>query len=452
MAIRSPVQIHNFWGATFADAAALPNKGGAPLSANEFKLEAGDFAYVVLDTTFYICTSPGGVSATPPATWIPLSTGGGSALDRFAPKHLVGFAPSGDPGTDFSANGFYYWADDGSGNGIRAALLAAASNVPGDVWIRPGTYNLTPEDTALVIPPKTRVQGAGATTVIQKSVIAPEPDASTLTIFTMRDNAELRDVYLAQTLFDAQDPYLFAGSGVVETVPYTVGDTSVFPSVHVERVSVNVNDGLNFAHSANAVYVGAGCSLEADRCSVALTGTGQPDEFTNVLGGWRIDGDVLETSRMSLDACTVSGGDIGVVALFLNSGCSLSVDQCHVSQFGYAGISTASGDIAVTGGTQVVSTNTSVGIACSDGEQLPAKVLINARVSVPNAEEDGSVGMKLAVTSGQVFGSHVEGSFGIISGGSGLGVAIGFNSVISQPGQQISAQLVDEVAHNILTT
>ena len=89
MAIRSPVLFHNFWGATFADATALPNTAGAPLSANEFKLEAGDFAYVVLGTTFYICTSPGGVSATPPATWIPLSTGGGGSEDRFAPKYLV---------------------------------------------------------------------------------------------------------------------------------------------------------------------------------------------------------------------------------------------------------------------------------------------------------------------------------------------------------------------------
>jgi hypothetical protein len=273
MALRSPVLYHNFWG-SFADNTALPNKAAAPLPTSRFFLEAGDFAYVADEQTFYICTDAGGANATPAATWIALSTGGGSALDRFAPKHLVGFAPSGDPGTDFSANGFYYWADDGSGNGIRAALLAAASNVPGDVWIRPGTYNLTPEDPALVIPPKTRVQGAGETTRIQKQVIG---DGSVLTIFTMQDGSELRDVYLEQTLVDAAE-YAFDGAGVVEVVSYTVDETIVFPSVHVERISVNVNDELLFARGVAAVFVGSGCSAEADRCAVVLRGTGRTEQ------------------------------------------------------------------------------------------------------------------------------------------------------------------------------
>jgi hypothetical protein len=80
--------------------------------------------------------------------------------------------------------------------------------------------------------------------------------------------------------------------------------------------------------------------------------------------------------------------------------------------------------------------------------------LINARITLPGQPQAGTaIGIDLEVDSGQITASYIAAENGIVSGNAtGRGVAIGFNSVISQPGQQISAQLVDEVAHNILTT
>jgi hypothetical protein len=53
-----------------------------------------------------------------------------------------------------------YFADPGNGSGIAAALAAAAI-VPGDIWIRPGTYTKAVGQTRFVIPRRTRVWGAG---------------------------------------------------------------------------------------------------------------------------------------------------------------------------------------------------------------------------------------------------------------------------------------------------
>lgn len=94
--------------------------------------------------------------------------GGGGNNDRFAPKYLVGNTPAGDTAaTTGTAAGFSYIADPGDGSGIEAALAACAAAGGGDVWIRPGTYDLALGAVVapLVIPPNTRVQGAGPSTV-----------------------------------------------------------------------------------------------------------------------------------------------------------------------------------------------------------------------------------------------------------------------------------------------
>ena len=96
--------------------------------------------------------------------------GGGGNNDRFAPKYLVGNVPAGDTATTTgTAAGFTYLADPGDGSGIEAALAACAAAGGGDVWIRPGTYDLDTGRTAapLVIPPNTRVQGAGQATLVR---------------------------------------------------------------------------------------------------------------------------------------------------------------------------------------------------------------------------------------------------------------------------------------------
>jgi hypothetical protein len=82
----------------------------------------------------------------------------------------VGNVPAGDTATTTgTAAGFTYIADPGDGSGIEAALALCATPAGGDVWIRPGLYDLALGSVAapLVIPAKTRVQGAGAATTVR---------------------------------------------------------------------------------------------------------------------------------------------------------------------------------------------------------------------------------------------------------------------------------------------
>lgn len=165
MATRSPVLTHNFWGATFATAADLPNAAANPIVSPKFFLQAGDFAYVTSDATFYICTNPG-TAGVGDATWVPMLSG--TASDKFAPKILVGNVPAGDSAVAYSTDGFVYIPDVGDGAGLASALAAIAPN-GGDIHIRPGNYDLgllTSPVSPLVIPAKTFVEGAGPSTRI----------------------------------------------------------------------------------------------------------------------------------------------------------------------------------------------------------------------------------------------------------------------------------------------
>ena len=98
-------------------------------------------------------------------------SGSGSGPDRFGPKYVVGNVPAGDSSTAYAMDGFYYFPDTGDGAGIEAALAAAAV-LPGDVKVRPGSYDLDTGivTTPLVIPAGTILSGAGvgASTILTK--------------------------------------------------------------------------------------------------------------------------------------------------------------------------------------------------------------------------------------------------------------------------------------------
>lgn len=75
--------------------------------------------------------------------------------------------PAGDPAVS-TPGPFVYIADPGDGTGIQAAFALAAVT-PGDVWIRPGLYDLGAGAAVapLVAPPGITVEGAGMDTVIR---------------------------------------------------------------------------------------------------------------------------------------------------------------------------------------------------------------------------------------------------------------------------------------------
>ena len=94
--------------------------------------------------------------------------------DRFAPKYLIGSVPAGDSNVAYSSGGFVYIPDSGNGAGIALALTQP--NGPGDLWLRPGDYNLGAGSVAapLVIPPGIIVKGSGPTTVVRSKAIGDQ--------------------------------------------------------------------------------------------------------------------------------------------------------------------------------------------------------------------------------------------------------------------------------------
>jgi hypothetical protein len=74
---------------------------------------------------------------------------------------------AGDSAVSYSTDGFVYIPDLGDGAGIALALTQPDG--PGDVWIRPGTYDFGQGGSPsmpLTIPAGTRVQGSGNTTTL----------------------------------------------------------------------------------------------------------------------------------------------------------------------------------------------------------------------------------------------------------------------------------------------
>lgn len=98
--------------------------------------------------------------------------GSGPTSPAFAPRYVVGNALLGDTTADCD------FLDPGNGVGIRNAVNAATL-VPGDIWIRPGTYdfNLDPAPASTItVQPGIRIWGAGSSTVL----VAPSSGNPTL--------------------------------------------------------------------------------------------------------------------------------------------------------------------------------------------------------------------------------------------------------------------------------
>ena len=367
--------------------------------------------------------------------YIPFGGGGGppgSSLDRFAPKYLVGNELAGDTtDTTGTAAGFTYYSDPGDGSGIELALQAALA-APGDVHIRPGTFNLTGVSSfPLTVPADVRVVGAGNTTVLQHSFAAGSG-----AVFQLGAGAELRDMKVEVT--DTGDG---SGNGVVEATG--IG------RAYCERVEVTLTrDPASTSTLLAGFFVADGATLEQDRCEVVLDGTnstpGGPPIPADSLAGWRATAGTVG-GKLRLDMIRHLGGDAGIVAFG-----DTDVDESVIEGFGVVGVYCAGGDLAVTGGTKITSSNAaSVGVQ-SATTQSDINLLVNARISLPTAEST-SVGILSDAATGQITACRISANTGIdTSAGAGAGVAIGFNVINGTAPQIVDNGTTDEVAHNIL--
>ncbi len=432
MALRSPSTFHNYWGIV-ATSSALPNAPGYVLTSSPLNLQPGDIAFVSGESTLYVCTNPGTVNNGGDATWAPLYSG----LDHFAPKYVVGSAD--DSQIPFSVGGFYYFPDDGTGNGIQAALdHIGLGNPVGDIYIRPGTYDLTAKSAAgtlpFAIPDGCKVQGAGDLTYLVY-VLA---DGGTTTVFSLGTGSELRDVRIE--VQDSGDVFTGTnGRSVVECVS--------LDRVYCTRVKITVL--LNFTSAASGldscIFVNQG-TLYLDTCYLSFYFGGDfndSPEFGGRAG-------LRAMSEAIVYRCNISGKDFGISSPATGDPQRLLVDQSVV--FGATAIY-STGYANITGATELTANadaNPAYGVIVEQPFNPFATLSVNGSRIIVNSPDVTSTGIKSSAVTGQIIGSNIIAPIGIdTSAGTGAGHAIGFNVIQASAGNEIISALMDEVAHNI---
>lgn len=204
-----------------------------------------------------------------PEVHFPLTSSGGSGPppsvdDHFAPKYLVGNVPAGDPAVAQGAP-FVYIPDPGDGTGIALALTQP--NGPGDVWIRPGVYNLALAGAGpLLVPATIRVQGSGQTTIIQTRSTGNQG------AFVLNQGSQLRDLNIT-TL--ASNENSVGSTAVVRSI-----GAAVIENVHVTFATAALGAlryGISFEASGAAPLGGEITALRNVQVqATTTTGIGSP--------------------------------------------------------------------------------------------------------------------------------------------------------------------------------
>lgn len=429
MALRSPNTFHNYWGIV-ATPGELPNAPGNVIVSSPLNLEAGDIAFVSGESTLYLCTSPGTVNNGGDAIWAPLYSG----IDHFAPKYVVG--GSEDSQIPFSVGGFYYFPDDGTGNGIQAAFNFINAGGPvGDVYIRPGYYQLDALAAAggipFIIPDGCKVQGAGDSTHLAY-IVVPGGAAEA---FSLQTGSELSDIKI-----DVQDD-----TGDPTSSGRTVVSCSSLDRAYCSRVKITLLQ--NFTSTSNldsCIHVYNG-TLYLDTCYLSYAYTGP---YTNnpEVGG---RAGLRTAPECVMYRCNISGKDFGVVS-YSPTAYRLLIDQSTI--FGATAVY-GTGYVNITGSTELTAyadSDVAYGVNVEQGFAPVSTVLVNGARIVVDPTNVSSTGIKSNCNTGQIIGSNIIAPVGIdTSAGAGAGHAIGFNIIQSNPGLEITSALMDEVAHNI---
>jgi hypothetical protein len=291
------------------------------------------------------------------------SGGGGGSDDRFAPKYLVGNTTNGDTATTTgTAAGFTYYSDPGDGTGIAAAL-SDAGTVPGDVWIRPGTYTTTAPFT---VPPDVAVRGAGPSTII-----VGDPGTINQGLFTMRAGSSLRSMAITHN-----EPAASVGVTNFGVVGLYEAGTVVIEDVSVTSVwAAPTNLTLKACFSVAPAVVGDLSTMRCFRCSAIYDANNFNDPNSgpaDVLVGYR-----SYEGRLELLDC--------------QSGFSSSGNGPSIVSFGSAPITAstlAAQMLRVEGGSY---TGRVIGVYVeASGGHVPQISLVGARVRCSAAIVNGS--------------------------------------------------------------
>jgi hypothetical protein len=254
-------------------------------------------------------------------------TGGGptppvTSQDRFAPKYLVGNTDYGDSAVAYNTAGFRYIPDTGNGAGIALALSAAAAN-PGDVWIRPGTYDFGKPgapSTPLVIPPGCRVQGSGFGAINGTVLQAKSAASDTQAVFRISDLSQLHNlvIIVPESEGAGVDDYIVR----VEGIGATIANIGIVASMTTDTPSA-----LRYLLRINPVNSGPPIALENVLLNNSSKASDTPSDSALLL---------VQTGNVTARNITTSGGGRGIEvanAAVLSGGnrqCSLRADDVYI--------------------------------------------------------------------------------------------------------------------------
>jgi hypothetical protein len=415
MALRSPTPFHNFWGTANPTtnvawtSGTLPNEGAVPSYQNG-NLEAGDFAYVAGDSTFYVCTNPGVAQAN--AVWVALST----SIDRFAPRYIVG-GPS-DSTAAYDSGGFTYIPSNGNAT-WQAQLQAALNANAGDVHFRPGQFALV---GALTVPVGGTIQGAGDTT--EFTITAGAGDS--LAAFILLADSKLSDCRITVSAGGASD----------DAVTISIVTASPTGGAGIARINnvraAYTRDVASTAVCQSIFLAGADMLLVGSNCATTITGTLTPNTPADSLCAWRSAGGTV--TSLTLSACSHSGSDAAVIS----GGSDLNLAQFTSAATTVVGVGAYVESIVnITGCKVTATTGYAVQIDSTD-----------CTVGLSNnylTTEDVALAAFVSTGGGRVVGNSIFGLAAAFDTSGGQNHAIGFNTLSGTA----TTAAGDEFAHNI---
>jgi hypothetical protein len=330
--------------------------------------------------------------------------------DRFAPKYLVG-SPTDTAAALAGVGGFWFFPDTGDGAGIAAAL--AQPNGIGDVWIRPGTFDLGSGAvlTPLAVPANCIVRGAGigVTTIIGRAV-------GDQGVFVLSPYASLRDMSIsspAPTGATAGSTAVVRCLGVATTEDLaitiapetgsTITDALLFEAPVAGPFPASILTNTTLAMLGTGTALSRGLHLQntqTEGASVLATNLqifGAPAGFTT---GIRVDNSALIATQLLMVGFTDFGvehiGPDGVVR----------IDQASILTGGAAGVGVVG--VSIQGNSSILR---SVAVQ-NDG----ASVGIGIRLIAPGATDPVTVtiddcaigGFNDGVVGGSLGGPGVE--------------------------------------------
>jgi len=372
MALRSPVNAHNFWG-EYSTTALLP---GVPSA--EGNLQTGDTAYVAATSSLYVCTdkTPGSV------VWTEIGSGGG--ITELTQDVLAGPGSGSQAATVQGMGGAttktHFVIEGGAYATLQAAVDAASANdvimvgpkATGD-W---GNVLLNVVNKPLTI---AAVSGAGANKIVAVGSVTYDLGTSGPAL-----NVSLNETYLTGLYIQGS----FAGGSAV-----TLTGGANYPGRLRLYGCYVLNSSATGAAAVTNSNQGSASSLYLDACVVSLTPSAAGSAIV------QSSGYTVIRNRCDVSGSLGAGATGNAIRI---TGGTMEIYDSYIS------VSRAVPAISITGGTTFVSAGYSTILSASNAAGASAVSIGTAGATFGAGDATLAVG----VAPGPAAGSAVTGVAG----------------------------------------